>query len=292
MSGRHMTGRRLIRCLCLTLAVGLVSLAPARAQGLGLNPNNPDAPIEIYADEGIEWQRDGRKAIAHGNARAVQGDVTVRADRLIMHYRPREGGGNEGGGNEVWRIEADGRVRVTSPDQTATGDYGVYEMDQEVLVLTGAPKLVTPTEEISARRQIEFWTERNVAVARDEARVISEGRNLRADLLVAYFEETAGGKKEVSHVDAEGGVHISTATEIARAARAAYDAKSGIATLSGSVKITRGEDQLNGEYAEVNLNTGISRLLGAPPQSGGKAQVRGIITPRGAQSPPARPKGN
>lgn len=281
----------MIRRLCLTLAVGLaagfLSLAPAGAQGLSLNPDNPDAPIEIYADEGIEWQRDGRKAIAHGNARAVQGEVTVRADRLIMHYRPREGGGNE-----VWRIEADGRVRVTSPDQTATGDYGVYEMDQEVLVLTGTPKLVTPTEEISARRQIEFWTERNVAVARDEARVISEGRNLRADLLVAYFEETAGGKKEVSHVDAEGGVHISTATEIARAARAAYDAKSGIATLSGSVKITRGEDQLNGEYAEVNLNTGISRLLGAPPQSGGKAQVRGIITPRGAQSPPATPKGN
>lgn len=275
-------GRRLGVAVVAGIAACLFLAGPAEAQGLSLNPKNPDAPIEIYADDGIEWQRDGRQAIAHGNARAVQGEVTVRADRLIMHYRPREGGGNE-----VWRIEADGSVRVTAPDQTATGDYGVYELDQEVLVLTGTPKLVTPTEEISARRQIEFWTERNVAVARDDARVVSEGRNLRADLLVAYFKETAAGKKEVSYVDVEGGVHISTATEIVRAQRGAYDAKTGIATLRGSVKITRGEDQLNGEYAEVNMNTGISRLLGAPPQSGGKAQVRGLITPRSAQSPPA-----
>ncbi|MHA1113118.1 MAG: LptA/OstA family protein [Alphaproteobacteria bacterium] len=268
--------------LLVLAAAGLAGSASLRAQGmgLGLNPSNSDVPIEVYADDGIEWQREGRKAIARGNARAVQGDVTVRADRLILHYRP-----GPTGGNEVWRIEAEGAVRVTSPDQTATGDYGVYEMDQKVLVLTGSPKLVTPTDEITARKQIEFWTERNVAVARDDARVKSEGRHLRANTLVAYFEKTATGKNEISHVDASGGVHISTPTEIARAESGAYNAKTGIATLSGSVKITRCEDQLNGEYAEVNLNTGISRLLGAPPQSGTKAQVRGIFKPRSVKPP-------
>jgi lipopolysaccharide export system protein LptA len=53
-----------------------------------------------------------------------------------------------------------------------------------------------------------------------------------------------------------------------------------VATLVGDVKISRGENQLNGGYAEVNLNTGVSRLLGAPPDSDAKARVRGLLRPR------------
>ena len=49
-----------------------------------------------------------------------------------------------------------------------------------------------------------------------------------------------------------------------------------LAQLTGGVKITRGETQLNGERAEVNLNTGRSRLL-----SGGE-RVKGVFLPKAA----------
>ena len=53
----------------------------------------------------------------------------------------------------------------------------------------------------------------------------------------------------------------------------------GLATLSGNVKITRGENQLNGAVAEVNLNTGISRLLSNRGAQNG-SRVRGLFTPK------------
>ena len=41
-----------------------------------------------------------------------------------------------------------------------------------------------------------------------------------------------------------------------------YNVRTGIVKLQENVRITRGKTQLNGNEAEVNLNTGISRLIG------------------------------
>src|SRR3546814_11258910 len=54
-----------------------------------------------------------------------------------------------------------------------------------------------------------------------------------------------------------------------------------MATLEGEVKITQGENQLVGNYAEVDMATGISRLLGAPPGSAQQpTQVKALVLPR------------
>ena len=78
----------------------------------------------------------------------------------------------------------------------------------------------------------------------------------------------------MKQIDAIKNVVISTPNEIVRASEGVYDVQSGIATLTGSVKITRGQNQLNGESAVVNLNTGVSRLYG-----GGRQGVEGVFTP-------------
>ena len=50
--------------------------------------------------------------------------------------------------------------------------------------------------------------------------------------------------------------------------------------MNGSVKITRGQTQLNGDRAEVNLNTGVSRLLTmVKGQKKSNERVRGIFMP-------------
>ena len=54
--------------------------ATAAAQGIGLPNQNNDKPVEIHADQGIEWQQDAQAYIARGNAKATQGDTTVHAD--------------------------------------------------------------------------------------------------------------------------------------------------------------------------------------------------------------------
>ena len=91
------------------------------------------------------------------------------------------------------------------------------------------------------------------------------------------------GSLELRRIEAFGNVRITTPLERARGNHGIYYADRELATLDGDVKITREENQLNGQYAEVNLKTGISRLLPGPPgtaagTSGGK--VRGLLVPK------------
>ena len=53
--------------------------------------------------------------------------------------------------------------------------------------------------------------------------------------------------------------------------------------MSGNVRITRGQNQLNGDFAEVNLSTGISRLLTSTDSAGDK-RVRGLFVPQKADA--------
>ncbi len=261
------------RLIALAFAA-LISASNADGQGLGLPNQTRELPIEIHADNGIEWQQDAQAYIARGNAKAQQGDVTIHADQLTAYYEK-----GAGGSTQIWRIDADGHVRITTPQQTAYGKKGVYQVTKGVFVLTGSPRLVTKTDEISAKRSIEFFEAKSLAVARGDAVVIRGDRRLRADVLTAYFVKGKDGKNQVDRVDAYDNILISTPDEIVRGRRGVYYTKTGIIVLRGSVKITRGNDQLNGESAEVNLNTGVSRLL-----SGGKGQVRGIFQPKTKKS--------
>lgn len=260
----------IVACVAVAAAAALLLAAGgARAQGIGLPTQANGKPVEITADEGIEWIQKSRSYIARGNARAAQGDVAVYADILTAYYRD-----SDGGGTSIWRIDADGKVRIATPTQTAYGDKGVYDVENGILVLTGRIRLDTETDRITARDSLEYWDKRSLAVARGNA-IATRGENtLRADILTAHFFKDKEGKSRVRQLDAFDNVVITTPDEVARSTRGVYDVETGIATLTGSVKITRGDNQLNGEYAEVDLNTGVSRLFGR-----GKGGVQGIFTP-------------
>ena len=89
---------------------------------------------------------------------------------------------------------------------------------------------------------------------------------------------------EVRRIDAVGNVEIMTAKEYARGREGVYHVDKELATLEGDVKITQGENQLNGDYAEVNMATGLSRLLGAKPGTTAPAKpVTAIVLPRAAK---------
>ncbi len=61
-------------------------------------------------------------------------------------------------------------------------------MDQAVLVVTGhALKLTTPNDVLTARDDLEYWSQKHMAVARGNAVVVTnDGRRIAADTLVAY----------------------------------------------------------------------------------------------------------
>ncbi len=307
--GRFFSTAHVLKLLAL-VALGS-AIADGRAFGQPLGLGGGDQPIEIEARDGIEWDRRAQRYIARGDARARQGDTTVDADTLTAFYR-QSANGKPGATSqtEIYRYQADGNVRIATPTHRAVGDRAIYDVDTGVMVLTGsALRLTTPTEVVTARDALEYWEQRQVAVARGDALVVTQdGRRLRGDLLTAYFvpqprdsaseaspapqtsrpgtgSGEAGGQSRLQRIEAFGNVHISTETEIAVGDRGIYNADTGIAVLAGNVRITRGQNQLNGDYAEVNMNTGVSRLLSRPDSDN---RVRGLFVPESQkQHPPA-----
>lgn len=290
----------------------MVALAPltAAAQALNLGSGGSGQPIEITARQGIEWNREAQNYVASGEAAARQGDTTVRADRLVAWYRQAATGGTE-----IFRYEALGNVRIATPTQTVFGDRGIFDVDSDTMVVTGrALRLVTPTDTITARDSLEYHGQREVAVARGNAMVVSGERRMTADVMTAYFgapaqpqrpqaqprgqqrqparaqaqPSNAPENQRLKRVESFGNVHVSTPTEIARGDRGVYNMETSIAQLAGNVRLTRGDNQLAGDFAEVNNNTGVSRLLSRPSE-GNDGRVRGLFVPQQAQQPQQRP---
>ena len=108
-----------------------------------------------------------------------------------------------------------------------------------------------------------------MAVARGNAQAFSADKNLKADVIVAYFKKNKAGKSSIHRLEAFDNVKIKTATEHAASDRGIYNVKSGIATLTGSVMIVRDGNQIDGCKAEVNMNTGISKMFSCAGQGGG-----------------------
>jgi lipopolysaccharide export system protein LptA len=301
------------------------TLSPVWAQQLDLAHGGP---IAITASDEIEWRQEQREVIARGNAKAVRQNVTVTADRLIAFYRPKNGAAAQPapppqpaqpapsvvtdpdtGGNEIYRVQAEGNVRIFTPTDQVQGDRAVYDMDKAVLVVTGhALKLTTPNDVLTARDDLEYWSQKHMAVARGNAvAVTNDGRRIAADTLVAYTTDapsspsptppqnaadplTASGK--LQKVEAFGNVTVRTVTDTAIGDRAVYVPDTGIARLAGRVRITRGENQLDGSEAEVNMKTGIAQLLPGPSE-----RVQGLVLPNDAtnqqlsgQAPPGPAK--
>jgi lipopolysaccharide export system protein LptA len=278
------------------LAIGLLSAAgapaasaeetaPPAAPATGENAPAPatatsgQQPIEITAEGGIEWNRNAKTYVARGAAQARRGDLAVSADTLTAHYREKPDGGSE-----IYQLEAVGSVRLASQSAVVTGDRAVYDVAGRTMTVTGqALKLETPTDVLTAKDRLEYSDRTREASAHGEVTVVREGQRLEAEHMVATLAPGSAGELALSKVEATGNVRIATPREFVRADRGTYDVEKQFAVLTGGVKVTQDQNQLNGEYAEVDLKSGVSRLLGAPP--GGEGKVKGLVLPGAVPEP-------
>ncbi len=251
----------------------------ASAQSLNFGGTGGDEPIDVYAENGIEWQQENSLFIARGDARAVRGQVEVLSDELRAYYR-------EGttGQSEIWRLDALGNVRIVSNTETAYGSRAIYNADQQVLVIDGEkPRLESGKDILTATQQLEYWEAKKFAVARGNAVATRDKKQVRADVLVAHFNQDSRGKSQVYRIDAYDNVRVKTPSETAVGDRGIYNVETGVAVLTGNVTMMRDTNTLNGCRAEVNLNSGVSKLFACPNQQGSN-RVRGTFIPKNRNS--------
>ncbi|MBL4614053.1 MAG: hypothetical protein JKY27_04165 [Magnetovibrio sp.] len=262
--------RTTLRFVSIFLIAWGVTISPAYisqawAQGLDLSGGDGE-PITIDAQGGVEWNQETQVFIASGPATATQGDMKIDADELRAYYRA-----TSTGDSEVYRLDAIGNVKITSPGRIATGGHAVYDVDISVVVLKdGNPvKLISGADVITANSQLEFWENRQLAVARGDAQAVQADKRIRADVMTAHFKKDKTGKSQVELIEAFDNVRIDTDQEQVFSDRAAYNVPTGLARLTGSVKIKRGANQINGCSADIDLNTGVSRMHSCGGPDGG-----------------------
>lgn len=142
-SNRSGAGRRRLRLIgkdSLLIPSLLVLSTMLPAPGLGQSPEHDKTlPIEISADS-LEVEQEAQTATFAGNVDAVQGDLVLSAKTLKVHYEGKSSavGLAAGTGGTISQIEAEGDVILSSPEETAEGDVGVYDVPGRLITLTGA----------------------------------------------------------------------------------------------------------------------------------------------------------
>ena len=275
--------------------------APA-AEAAGGNAASENQPLQIQADSGIEWQQDAHVYIARGNAVATRGTSEVHADTLIAHYREVKSGsapkpntgntlglGGEGGGNtEIYRVEAEGHVTLKRDAQTVVGDRAIYDVDKAIAVITGKNlKMTTATDVVTARDSLEWFDQKQIAVARGDAVAIRNGRTIKADILTAYMVKTgapaAGAAAPAAKPGATGRpspkkpvTPVSTgAAGKQPGAQPAQESKISRVDAQGHVVITNSLDTGRGDFGVYNADTGIATLIRNVTIERGKDVIRG-----------------
>ena len=244
-------------------------------------PGHDEGTLEVTSDRDLEWLQQDHAYVARGNAVAKRGTVTLMADTLIAYYRPLiapatpakqekaahpgavQQAGFDSGNTEIWRVVAEGKVHVISEDRDAWGDRAEYDKDKSVVVLTGkALKATTLEDTVTARDSLEYWQDKDMAVARGDALVTKvNGNTLAGDLIGGHFAKDAHGTSVLKTIESKGNVVVKTATDVVHGDEGVYELAAKRTVLFGNVRATHGDSTIEGASAEVNMDTGVSQVF-------------------------------
>ncbi|EPX82332.1 lipopolysaccharide transport periplasmic protein LptA [Salipiger mucosus] len=134
----------------LTAAAAMTVLAlPALAQGaqvaFGGATQDPDAPVEVSADQLQVNQSDGT-ALYTGNVVIGQGEMRLAAPRVLVVYVEGQG--------RIDRLEATGGVTLVSGDEAAEAERADYDIEAGIIEMTGNVLLTQGENALTSERMI------------------------------------------------------------------------------------------------------------------------------------------
>lgn len=143
------------RALLIILAAVLLGTA-AWAQSGSLSTQDTSLPVEIEADL-LTVEQDQSLAIFEGHVLATQGEMSLRADKLLVFYTDADSEDAQ----SIRRIEVEGNVVIASPTETATARDGIYDVAGESMALTG-DVVLTQDENVLKGDRLDIDLARNV----------------------------------------------------------------------------------------------------------------------------------
>ena len=131
--------------------VALICAAAAFAQQpqgsiSALKGHDSNAPIDVASDR-LEVQDRADRAVFVGNVHVKQAELSLDTARLSVAY-------SSSGGVQIRRLDASGGVTVRSPSETASGTFGIYDLDRKLITLVGDVRLQRQGSEINGQRLV------------------------------------------------------------------------------------------------------------------------------------------
>lgn len=187
-----------------------------------------------YANEGkIEMFADTKTAKNPRNLVSVkQGENTLQAKQVTVFV-------SKDGKNEVQKVVATGKVVVKTPEETISGEKGIYEPRQNKVEMFGSG---VPVE-------------------------IVQGENtLHAQKVEALLSK--GSKQEIEQAIAIGEVEVLTPKGSAWGDKGIYNPQEHKVELFENVRIEQDGNFIIGAHAETDLETSVSRISGDDTTNG------------------------
>ena len=107
-----------------------------------------DADVSDLTALSADLQDRADRAVFSGNVHARQADLLMDAARVTVAYT----GGS--GGTQIQRLDASGGVKVTSPSETATGQFAIYDLNRRLITMLGGVTLVRGESHVSGGRLV------------------------------------------------------------------------------------------------------------------------------------------
>ena len=104
-----------------------------------INQKQNGGPIEIYAEQGIEWHKNDNKYLAIGNAIAKSGKMSVKSDRIEAFYEEQDNSGMN-----IKLVKAHKEVVVTDENlKIVGGKLAEYNLKKDYFSIFGKKLILT-----------------------------------------------------------------------------------------------------------------------------------------------------
>ncbi len=231
-------------------------------------------PIDISSDDGMEIDRVNQVITASGNAIVIREDMRLHSDKLMAYYEE-----DENNNTLFWRLDAKGNLKIVSPQGQLTGDHGIYDVKQEIIVIYASKDrpIIIRGEQGTARaeRQLEYYATERRIIARGNVKAIQDEQKIEAEVLeiiligeednkddIQASENISELARDIEQIRAYSDVILKTPDGTVTGDRAIWFAQTQKATITGNVQIKQAQNILNGCRGEVDTKTGSARLIG------------------------------
>jgi lipopolysaccharide export system protein LptA len=182
---------RILLALLIGVAIAGSATAQGRTQKDTGTPNamqgfskNKGQPVHIEAER-LEVHDKDKTATFTGKVVVTQGDTTMRCKTLTVYYvgPPAKDAGpkpsatvNASGDQKIKKLDAAGDVVVNQNDQVATGEKAVFDMDTNIVTMTGGAGGVVLTQGQNVLRGSKLVVDMTTGYSRVESGTSNNGR--------------------------------------------------------------------------------------------------------------------